>query len=123
MTVAGDVAGAAAEKTVDIWQAGKDETYQPFPLEAVVTATQSAAAELSLKEIKEEKHPDQLKLIYTDDRKQKFVVTIVRRSATLTELHVDVGLFGVGGLSPTLLRQIVWYLPKNPQTPHPTTMP
>lgn len=123
MTVAGDVAGAAAGQAVGLFNAGKEETFQPFGIDASIAATRAAAADLDLKPVGETRHPDQLKLEYVDGRKQKIVITVVRRTDTLTGIHVDVGLFGVYGLSPTMLRQIISHLPKSPQTPHPTTTP
>ncbi len=123
MTVAGDVAGAAAGKAGDWFNAGKTETFQPFDLDVCVAAARGAATELDLTLVTEMKHPDQLKLIYVDGRKQKITITVVRRTPKLTGIHVDVGLFGVYGLSPTVLRQVISHLPESPQTPHPTTMP
>ena len=45
VAVAGDVCSAAAEKSMDIWNAGKAVTYQPVRMDEVVTATRAAANE------------------------------------------------------------------------------
>jgi hypothetical protein len=106
-TVAGDVAGSAVDKTYQLARTGKAESYQPLPIDQVITAVRGAAEGLDLAPVREEKHPDQLKLIYKDQRKLEIVVTVVRRTSRATEIHVDVGLFGVEGMGQLMLRQIL----------------
>jgi hypothetical protein len=109
--VGGDVAESLAEKTASIVDIGKVESYQPVPIDVAIERVRMAAAELGLKLEKEDKHPDQLKLTYQDGRKLKIVVTVVRRTDKVTELHTDVGLFGVEGMAKLVMRQILRNLP------------
>ena len=110
-TAGGDVAETMAEKTVAMVDIGKVESYQPVQIDEAIVTVRKVAAELNLKLIKEEKHPDQLKLSYKDGRDLKIVVTVVRRTEKVTELHVDVGLFGVEGMARLVMRQILHQLP------------
>ena len=109
-TVASDVAGTAVDKTYQLARTGKAESFQPVPIDEAIAAARTAASDLSLSTLREQPHPDQLKLVYKDQRKQEIVITLVRRSPTVTEIHVDVGLFGVEGMSQLTLRQILHHL-------------
>ncbi len=114
--VASDVAGAAIDKTSGIINAGKVQAHQLIPIDDMIAITRRAAAELDLQPISEEKHPDQLKLIYQDMRKQLITITLVRRTHTATEIRVDVGLFGDYGMGELVLRQMLHDLPEPPAT-------
>ena len=109
--VAGDVAGTAVDKTSEVFRAGKTESYQAVSKEEVIAAIRRAVEKMHLQPDHEEWHPDQLKLIYHDLRKQIVVVTAVRRTDRATELRVDVGLFGPEGLSQLVMREILHELP------------
>ena len=109
--VAGDVAGSAIEKTGDVWRTGKTDAYEPVPLDDAVASVKKAAQDLELTPDRQEKHPDQLKLIYHDQRKQEITVTVVRRTGRLCEIHVDVGMLGVQGAGRAMMRQILADLP------------
>jgi hypothetical protein len=114
--VAGDVAGTAVDKGSGLLQQGKVQTHQFVNIDDMIAITRHAAADLDLKQIGEEKHPDQLKLIYTDMRKQHITVTLIRRTLKATEIHVDVGLFGDFGMGDLLLRQMLHDFPESPTT-------
>ncbi|HEY4329022.1 MAG TPA: DUF3568 family protein [Phycisphaerae bacterium] len=111
--VASSVAGPAVEKSDTLAHSGKYQSYQAVSIADTVSAIRKAASDLALQPVKEEKHPDQLKLIYKDDRKQEIVVTAVRRTQKETEIHVEVGILGVSGAGQLMMRQILADLPKS----------
>lgn len=108
----GDAAGAALDTSGKLLDRGKAETQEWATIADVIMATQKAADQLALQKVKEYPHPDQLKLTYTDLRKQEIVVTIVRRTPQMTEIHADVGLLGEEGLPQIMVRQILKNLPE-----------
>jgi len=111
-------AEVAADKTHDLFSMGKSETHQPVSLEEAIATTRAAAEALDLAFIREEKHPDQLKLIYRDARKLDITITLVRRTQHATQMRVDVGMFGDAGMGDLVLWQIVHGLPeKKPLAP------
>jgi hypothetical protein len=110
--VSPNTAGAAVDTTQDLFRAGKAETHQPVSLEQSIAAARAAAQELDLKLIREEPHPDQIKLIYRDSRKLNITVTLVSRTTRATQMRVDVGLFGDAGMGELVLWQIVRGLPE-----------
>jgi Protein of unknown function (DUF3568) len=109
-TVAGDVAGTAVDKTYQLARVGKAESFQPVTMKQAITAARAAADELALALMREQPHPDQLKLVYQDQRKQQIVITLIRRTVRATEIHVDVGLFGAEGMAQLTLRQLLDHL-------------
>ncbi len=115
-SVAGDASGEVLGKSEELIRRGKVETDQPVPIADAIEIVQRAADELKLNSAGHEKHPDQVKLIYRDDRKQMVVVTIVRRTEVLTEIHTDVGFLGPESLGRAVMRQILDDLP--PERPH-----
>jgi len=114
--VAGDTAGAAVEKSGDLVKAGKVQSYQPVAIDDMIAVARKAAGELDLKQTGEEKHPDQIKFIYEDQRGQNITVTLVRRTYKATEIHVDVGLLGNSGMGQLVMRQMLKDMPKSTQT-------
>ena len=109
--VAGDIIGSSIDTTQELFRAGKADTYVNANWQDVVVAMRSATDHLSLKVQEERPHPEQLKVIYHDDREQRVTITIVRRTHTMTELHVDVGFFGPEGLGRLVLREMAHELP------------
>lgn len=109
--VATDAAGTAIDKTGDLIGRGKVESCQVASIDEATATVRKAADELDLKYEREKKHPDQLKLCYIDLRKQEIVVTVVRRTPHMTEIHVDVGLFGPESMAQLMMRQILSDLP------------
>jgi hypothetical protein len=112
-----DVAGAAAGTVVDttgrLLDKGKVESYQGISLEETIATVRKVAEELDLKLVREVKHPEQMKLIYTDERKHKIVLTVIRRTRRMSEIHADVGLFGEEGMAQLMIRQILKDLPEH----------
>ncbi|MGN6368358.1 MAG: DUF3568 family protein [Phycisphaerae bacterium] len=103
---AGDFIGGTYDATQQLFQAGKADTYVNANWQDVVAAMRAASDKLMLHAVKEHAHPEQLKVVLQDDRKQDVTITIVRRTNTMTELHVDVGLLGPEGLGRLVLREI-----------------
>ncbi len=110
--VAGDIVGSSIDTTQQMFRAGKADTFVNANWQDVVRAMRQAADKLTLHAVKEYAHPEQLKVILGDDRQQEVTITIVRRTPTMTELHVDVGFFGPEGLGRLVLREIAKELPK-----------
>jgi hypothetical protein len=108
---AGEVAGATIGNTEAMVLRGKVEACERVTMEEAVATARKVAGELELRPTGEEKHPDQLKLEYCDERDQKIVVTLVRRTPRVTELHVDVGFFGAWPMGRLVMWQILHDLP------------
>lgn len=108
-----DTAGTAISTASGLLQVGKADTHQPLGIDECITRTRQAAAELGLVEVREEKHPDQLKIIYRDMRKLDITITLIRRTMTATAIHVDVGILGDDGMGRLVLWQIVRDLPNH----------
>lgn len=103
---AGDFIGGTYDATQQLFEAGKADTYVNANWQDVVAAMREASDKLMLHAVKEHAHPEQLKVVLQDDRKQDVTITIVRRTNTMTELHVDVGLLGPEGMGRLVLREI-----------------
>lgn len=110
-SIVGDVAGQAVDTTQQLFRAGKADTYLNARWEDVTGATRKAAEKLAMHYHREVDHPEQVKYVVMDDREQKVTITVVRRTALATELHVDVGLFGPEGLGRLVLREIAHQMP------------
>ena len=111
--VAGDIVGSSIDTTQELFRAGKADTYVNANWQEVVSAMRKAGDDLSLHASYEHAHPEQLKVVLRDDRKQDVTITIVRRTEKTTELHVDVGFFGPEGLGRLVLREIAHELPRS----------
>ena len=119
-SVAGDVGTGGVEATEKLFTLGKVEAFVRAPWQDGVTASRQAADHLAFKAVREETHPEQRKLVYTDDRGQNVTITVIRRSAEATEIRVDVGLFGPGGLGQLTIQEILRGLPAQGPKPAPT---
>jgi hypothetical protein len=110
--VAGDIVGSSIDTTQELFRAGKADTYANTNWQDTIGAMRRGTDKLGLHPEVEHAHPEQLKVIYQDDRKQEVTITIVRRTETMTEVHVDVGFFGPEGLGRLVLREIAKEMPK-----------
>jgi hypothetical protein len=107
-TVGADVVGSTFDVAKEAVVAGKAETFINIPFEAALESTRRTAEKLDIKFIKEDKkHPDRIKLLFADDRKQEITITIIRRTAAMTEVRVDVGLFGPDDEARLTLREVL----------------
>lgn len=106
MSAGGEVVGSAYDALDNAVKAGKEERFSKISEADAVTATRAAANELGLSFVRTVIHPDQQKLIFADDRKQEIVCTLVRRTGKMSEIRVDVGLFGPAGLSRLMIDRI-----------------
>jgi len=104
---AADGAGEIVSSAAAVVQAGKCDVFIAAPWEKMIGHVHQAARDLALKPMKEEVHPEQRKMTYEDDRKQVVVVTVVRRTRAVSEVKVDVGVFGVQDLARLMLQRIV----------------
>jgi len=109
--VAGDVASSSIDTAKEAFNAGKAEMFVAVPWEQSVEGVRHAAERLTLTTVREQGHPEQRKLVFKDDRGQEITVTVVRRSETMSELRVDVGLFGPESEGRLMLRELVRELP------------
>ena len=109
-SAAGDIAGSSYGAIETLVRAGKVERFAGASEADSIAAAERTAAFFQLKYISTETHPDQEKLTYTDERKQEVVITLVRRAGNMTEIHVDVGLFGPDGMSRLVLDRIAMEL-------------
>jgi hypothetical protein len=60
-----------------------------------------------LKPVKEEENPEKRKreMLFVDDRGQEVTVTVIRRTAVMTELRVDVSVMGTDGIAELMLKR------------------
>jgi predicted small secreted protein len=109
--VASDVSSTAVDATEKLATTGKAEAFVRASWERTVESVHRAADNLALKTVREKSHPEQRKLVYTDDRGQEITITVIRRTAATSEIRLDVGLFGATGLGQLMLKEIVRDLP------------
>ena len=69
--------------------------------------TQALEKELGLTFVRVSIHPDQQKIVFKDDRDQEIVCTLIRRTSVMTEVKVDVSLFGPNDFSRLMLDHIL----------------
>lgn len=122
--VVGDAAGSVVGAAQSLANAGKQNSFANVSWDHIIAAARRAANDLALTYIKEEIHPEQRKLVFQDDRKQEVVITAIRRTSTVTQVRVDVGLFGENGLARLTMKKIVENIPVEAPTTAPgTTQP
>ena len=102
-----DTAGNVAEQTGTALHMGKCETFERVGKDQVIARVRKVAQDMALMLVDEETHPDQLKMTYEDVREQKIVITVVQRSVLMTEIRVDVGVFGPEAMGNLMLREIL----------------
>jgi hypothetical protein len=82
-------------------------SYQVVHYEDAVKSAMRAAEALSLENKKKEIKESRAELRYADDKDQAVDIIIERRSATITTIQVNAGMFGPGGLTRLVLLQII----------------
>jgi hypothetical protein len=87
---------------------GKAEDVVDVSWEQATEAAHTVAGRLGLTFVGPKEYPDKRKreLLFEDDRGQKIVVTIVRRTAVMTELRVDVSVVGTEGIAKLVLKRM-----------------
>ncbi|HVX86909.1 MAG TPA: DUF3568 family protein [Phycisphaerae bacterium] len=111
-SAAGDVVGSSFDAIQTAFRAGKLDRFGNVSIQDSIAATRAAGDDLQLKFVRTVIHPDQQKIIFQDMREQDVVVTLVRRTGHMTEIRVDVGLFGPEGFSRLMLDRIIAHLPR-----------
>ena len=101
------VGSTAGEAGISRYESGRIKSFELARYEDVVGATRRAAEVLLLKLRKEATNADQSTFYYVDDKNEQVKVTIEPRTATLTHIQIDVGLFGSKGLALVMINQIV----------------
>ena len=101
------VGSTAGEAGISRYESGRIKSFELARYEDVVGATRRAAEVLLLKLRKEATNADQSTFYYVDDKNEEVKVTIEPRTATLTHIQIDVGLFGSKGLALVMINQIV----------------
>lgn len=94
---------AAAESGVTVLGRGKAQVYEVVKVGDAVEAVRRVAASLSLEPRGEHANDIRSRLTYRDERGDTIVVSVERRTATLSLLRADVGLLGDVGMSKTFL--------------------
>ena len=112
ISAGGEAASSALEAVQSAFQAGKVDRWGNVSIEQSIAATRAAGNDLALKFIRTSIHPDQQKIVFQDGRGQDVVVTLVRRTGRMTEMRVDVGLFGPEGFGRLMLDRVLAHLPK-----------
>jgi hypothetical protein len=101
------VGSSAGETGISRYESGRIKSFELARYEDVVEATRRAGEVLLLKLRKEATNADQSTFYYVDDKNEQVKVTIEPRTATLTHIQIDVGLFGSKGLALVMINQIV----------------
>ena len=101
------VGSTAGEAGISRYESGRIKSFELARYEDVVGATRRAAEVLLLKLRKEATNADQSTFYYVDDKNEQVKVTIEPRTAVLTHIQIDVGLFGSKGLALVMINQIV----------------
>ncbi|HVS71774.1 MAG TPA: DUF3568 family protein [Phycisphaerae bacterium] len=110
-SAAGDVVGSSFDAIQTAFRAGKLERFGNVSIADSIAATRAAGEDLQLHFVRTSIHPDQQKIVFQDMREQDIVVTLVRRTGHMTEIRVDVGLFGPEGFSRLMLDRIIAHMP------------
>jgi len=101
------VGSTAGESGISRYESGRVKSFELALYDDVVEATRRAGEAISLQLLKEDTQTDQTTLYYLAGEKEKVKVLIERRTATLTYIQIDVGLFGSRGLAILMINQIV----------------
>jgi hypothetical protein len=112
----GEAIGSAFDALQSVFRAGKVDRFSNVSIDDSIRATREAGQDLQLSFVRTSIHPDQQKIIFRDDRKQDVVVTLVRRTGRMTEIRVDVGLFGPEGFSRLMLDRVMTRLSASSNT-------
>ena len=101
------IGSSAGQAGVSRYERGKIVSFELARYEHVVEATRRAGDALSLQLQKQASNGDQTTLEYVDGQDKQIKVFVERRTATLTYIWIDVGLFGPKGLALVMLNQII----------------
>jgi hypothetical protein len=101
------VGSSAGQAGISGYEGGKVKSFEVARYEEVVAAARRAGEAISLELQKEATGDDKTTLHYIDGKNDKVKVLIERRTATLTYLEIDVGLFGSKGLALVMINQTV----------------
>lgn len=94
---------AAAESGVTILGRGKAQVYEVVKMQDAAEAVRRVAASLSLEPRGEFANEQHTRLVYRDEQGDLLVVIVERRTATLSLLRADAGLFGDVGYARIVL--------------------
>lgn len=103
-----NVGSSAGQAGVSRYETGRVKSLELARYEDVVEATRRAGEAISLELQKESTDTDRTTLSYIDGKNEKVKVLIERRTATLTYVQIDVGLFGSKGLALVVINQIIY---------------
>lgn len=103
-----NVGSSAGQAGVSRYETGRVKSLELARYEDVVEATRRAGEAISLELQKEATDTDRTTLSYIDGKNEKVKVLIERRTATLTYVQIDVGLFGSKGLALVVINQIIY---------------
>ena len=103
-----NVGSSAGQAGVSRYETGWVKSLELARYEDVVEATRRAGEAISLELQKEATDTDRTTLSYIDGKNEKVKVLIERRTATLTYVQIDVGLFGSKGLALVVINQIIY---------------
>lgn len=106
-------AGASVAQTgVTIFDKGKARTAEQVSFDQALGAAQHAAANLSLKLLREEQKRNRVRCVYTDDRCDDIIVVVEGHTATMTLITVDVGALGEISFASLFMKQVLADLAK-----------
>jgi hypothetical protein len=103
-----NVGSSTGQAGVSRYETGRVKSLELARYEDVVEATRRAGEAISLELQKEATDTDRTTLSYIDGKNEKVKVLIERRTATLTYVQIDVGLFGSKGLALVVINQIIY---------------
>lgn len=118
-SASGDAIGSAVDAIGAAFRAGKTDRFSNVSVEDSIAATKAMGDELNLTFVRVVIHPDQQKIEFKDDRGQHVVCTLIRRAGRITEIRVDVGLFGPEGFGKLVLDRILMRLGLSPSATRP----
>jgi hypothetical protein len=103
---AGDAASGAIDATGTILHAGKFSNFSAIDRPRATTIARAVVTSLGMHLVKTYTHPDQQTFVYQDNRQQQVWITLISRTPVMTEIRVDVGLFGTDDLGRLVIRKI-----------------
>jgi Protein of unknown function (DUF3568) len=101
------VGSSAGQAGISGYRNGKVKSFEVARYEEVVAAACRAGEAISLELQREATEDDKTTLHYIDGQNDIVKVLIERRTATLTYIEIDVGLFGSQGLALVMINQII----------------
>lgn len=119
LTAAAGAAASATEVTSAVFRLGKLRAAEMATVPRVRAAVEAAAADLSL-EISEIRESDGRRIVYVlcDSENQTIVISIRRRTETMSRLQIDVGLFGAQEIARLIYERIKVHLRRSDPEAH-----